>query len=53
MRTMLKISQGLLERNFIPDSIIRIGIRGLLKDKLNQENELMKEFGSKPKMDLI
>ena len=53
MRTILKISQGLLERNLIPDPIIRIGIRGLLQDKLNQENELKKEFGSKPKMDLI
>ncbi len=38
MRTLLNISQGLLERNLIPDPVIRIGIRGLLEDKLKEEN---------------
>ena len=53
MRTLLKISQGLLEHNLIPDAIIRIGIRGLLQDKLNEENKLKEQFGSKPASDLI
>ena len=53
MRTILKISNGLLERNLIPDTIIRIGIRGLLKDKLIEENGLKAKWGAKPKENLI
>ena len=53
MKAMLKISQGLLERNLIPDAVIRIGIRGLLSEKLKQENALKSQLGSKPKTDLI
>ncbi|MBF0504755.1 MAG: class I SAM-dependent methyltransferase [Candidatus Omnitrophica bacterium] len=50
---MLKISQGLLERNLIPDPIIRIGIRGLLQDKLNEEKKLLARLGPKRKIQLV
>ena len=44
MRTVLRISQALLERNLIPDPIIRFGIRGLLQDKLDEEFKLKQKF---------
>ena len=53
MRSMMKISQGLLEKNLIPDAVIRIGIRGLLREKLKDENQLKDTSGLKPKTDLI
>lgn len=53
MRKIFNITQGLLERNMIPDPIIRIGIRGLLKDKLIEENNFKAKFGSQRKMELI
>ncbi len=53
MRKIFNITQGLLERNIIPDPIIRVGIRGLLKDKLMEENHLKTKFGSKRKKELI
>lgn len=37
MRTMLKLSNRLLEKGLIPDPLIRFGIKGLLKDKLREE----------------
>ena len=40
MRLMLKLSNGLLERGLIPDPLIRFGIKGLLKDKLREEENL-------------
>ncbi len=53
MRKIFNITQGLLERNLIPDPIIRVGIRGLLKDKLMEENNFKAKFGFKRKMELI
>ncbi len=53
MRKIFNITQGLLERNMIPDPIIRIGIRGLLKDKLIEENNFKAKFGSQRKTELI
>ncbi|MBP9853949.1 MAG: class I SAM-dependent methyltransferase [Candidatus Omnitrophica bacterium] len=53
MRKIFNITQGLLEKNLIPDPIIRIGIRGLLKDKLIEENNFKSKFGIKRKMELI
>lgn len=53
MRRIFNITQGLLERNMIPDPLIRMGIRGLLKDKLIEENALEAKLGSRRKMELI
>ncbi len=53
MRKIFNITQGLLEANLIPDPIIRWGIRGLLKDKLVEEQKLKAQFGAKQKEKLI
>ncbi len=53
MRKIFNFTQGLLERNLIPDPIIRWGIRGLLKDKLVEENKLKSQFGDQQKTKLI
>lgn len=53
MKKMLNLSQALLERNMIPDFLIRIGIRRLLKAKLDEEQSLKKQMGDKRKSDLI
>lgn len=37
MKNIALMSQGFLERNLIPDPVIRFGIRGLLKSKLKNE----------------
>jgi len=46
MRELMKISNRLLEGGFIPDPIIRFGIRGLLKDKLIEEAKFDQQLGS-------
>ncbi len=39
MKQLANLSQGLLERDLLPDPLIRYGIRGLLKEKLKQEKQ--------------
>lgn len=46
MRTMLKLSNRLLEKGLIPDPLIRFGIKGLLRDKLKEEMNLDARSGS-------
>jgi cyclopropane-fatty-acyl-phospholipid synthase len=53
IKKMLNVSQTLLEQNIIPDFLIRIGIRRLLKAKLDEEKDLKKKLGEKRKTDLI
>lgn len=53
IKKMLNVSQTLLEQNMIPDFLIRIGIRRLLKAKLDEEKDLKKKLGAKRKADLI
>jgi len=53
MKKVFNITQGLLERNLLPDPVIRFGIRGLLKDKLKEENAFRDQLGPKRKADLI
>lgn len=53
MRTMLNVTQGLLERGLIPDPLIRFGIRGLLKDKLVEERLYQRQQGNHRKEELI
>jgi len=38
MKQFARISQSLLEQDLLPDPVIRFGIRGLLKEKLKNEN---------------
>lgn len=47
MRLAAQLSNRLLERGLIPDPVIRVGIRGLLKDKLQEERDLQQKFGDK------
>ncbi len=53
IKKMLNVSQILLEQNRIPDFLIRIGIRRLLKTKLDEEKDLKKKLGEKRKTDLV
>lgn len=53
IKNVLNVSQALLEKNMIPDFLIRIGIRRLLKAKLDEEKDLKKRLGAKRKADLI
>lgn len=53
MRKLFKMTNKLLEKGVFPDSLIRIGIRGLLKDKLKDEQRKKKIFGTQPKENLI
>lgn len=53
MRTLMKLSNALLENGLLPDSVIRIGIRGLLKDKLDEERALEKSEGPERKRQLV
>lgn len=53
MRTMLNVTQGLLERGLIPDPLIRFGIRVLLKDKLVEERLYQRQQGNHRKEELI
>lgn len=46
MRQFLKIANGLMEKGMIPDPIIRFGIRGLLRDKLREEQLRDKREGT-------
>lgn len=46
MRAMFKLSNRLLEKGFIPDPLIRFGIKGLLKDKLQEEARLVASSSS-------
>jgi cyclopropane-fatty-acyl-phospholipid synthase len=45
MKTLAQITEGILEKDLLPDSIIRIGIRGLLGGKLNGERKKDQQFG--------
>jgi cyclopropane-fatty-acyl-phospholipid synthase len=45
MRKVMKFSNLLLEKGLIPDALIRMGIRGLLKDKLDEEQKLDQKLG--------
>lgn len=42
MKTLAETTQPLIEKGLIPDSLVRFGIRGLLKDKLKKEAVLEK-----------
>ncbi len=53
MKTMLKLSNRLLEKGLIPDPFIRLGIRGLLRQKLDEESAFEKKFGNQRKVQLV
>ncbi|MCA9407248.1 MAG: class I SAM-dependent methyltransferase [Candidatus Omnitrophica bacterium] len=53
MKKFLNLSQKLLEKGLIPDPLIRMGIRGLLREKLEEEKKVLNKLGEKRKYDLI
>ncbi len=53
MKQVLKNTQFLLDQGLIPDSLIRFGIRGLLKEKLREEKGIEAQFGRERFMQLI
>ncbi len=53
MRRFMSAGQFLLEKGCVPDGLVRIGIRGLLKDKLKEERRLEKTAGARRKSDLV
>lgn len=53
MRAVFKLTNRLLETGMIPDQFIRVGIRGLLKDKLDEERHLDEQQGDARKAQLI
>lgn len=53
MKSALKVSNRLLEQGLIPDFLIRYGIRGLLAEKLKEEEALRQRLGARRKEDLV
>ena len=50
---MRKLTNTLLEKNLIPDILIRYGIRSLLQKKLDEETRLLKQLGAAQKLTLV
>ena len=53
MKTLARASERLLEKNLIPDPLVRFGIRGLLKEKLKKAQEDGLEYGQERYLHLI
>ena len=47
MKSLAETTQPLIEKGLIPDPLLRLGIRGLLKEKLKREEELTQEADNK------
>lgn len=45
MKTLMQMTENLMEKDLIPDLVIRIGIRGLLRGKLSGEQKKDKRLG--------
>jgi cyclopropane-fatty-acyl-phospholipid synthase len=53
MKKTFQLTNRLLEKGLIPDPLIRLGIRGLLKEKLDGEKRLQQAQGENRKAELI
>src|SRR5262249_37416117 len=53
LRLGMRAALALLERDFLPDPLIRAGVRGLLKERLRQETSADPESEQKRLMDFV